>query len=145
LLKQLASVLTVLPAPHKTQVIRHMVIEPPQQSSSYTDALLASLDAQLERTDEAIDLLNKRQSILDAALRRYEELVQTGTEIHREEVEVKGKKKQKSKTTEDKPCGWDRRLIWDDEEVEAWDRAGAGEEEVEVCTLGKRKCDRHSG
>ncbi len=107
---------------------------------------MAILTEHLERTNAAIGLVRKRQKILNAAIERCETL-ETIAVDNEEEIEDGNNKKKKKKVApavkEDRPCGWMRALIWDDETIEDWDEEIS--EEDEICMSGRRRCERHQG
>lgn len=122
-------------------------------SKASTNALDVII-AQYAKIQLTIEVLGKRQAILRKAIERCESLpdvTANGIEVEQEADDGRSKKKTKKAPIskgDDRPCGWDRRLIWDDEQVRDWmgDVDGDGEvDEDSVCRLARRRCDRHQG
>lgn len=126
--------------------------------------LLAKIKHQLGEIEASLELVKKRQAILQKAIERSEALSPVTVTVNQEaEAASKSRKKKKggggggASGGEDKQCGWDKRLIWDDEQVMVWrNEADANDnkdhdaeaevvEEIQICSLPKRRCDRHGG
>lgn len=129
------------PKPVTVQVIHHGDSAPISQRDDHTQQLISAVQQQLQATATALEIVRKRQQILQIAIERAESLPPIIVQV--EERSGKSKRKGGGGPTEDKQCAWDPRLIWDDEEVNTW--VEGQEDEVEICALGKRRCDKHSG
>jgi hypothetical protein len=128
------------PKPVPVQVIHHGTKLPVTQTDDHTQRLISAIQQQSTVTATALEIVRKRQQILEIAIDRAESLPHIIVQV--EESRSKSKRKGGGGPIEDKQCAWDPRLIWDDEEVQSW---MDGEEEVQICGLGKRRCDKHSG
>ncbi|ORY35641.1 hypothetical protein BCR39DRAFT_555779 [Naematelia encephala] len=136
------------PRPSHVRVVHHL---PPSSPTVQSDNhLLAVIQNQLGVAQRSLELVRKRQNLLRQVIARclaLQEVAVNGDEGD-EDKPRKGKKEGKRQGVEDKPCGWDRRLIWSDEEVQDWDGMDdAVDAELNdlVCKRGKRRCDRHQG
>jgi hypothetical protein len=124
------------------QVIHHGEALPAPQADDHTQQLISAVQQQLTATTTALEIVRKRQQILQLAIDKAESLPPIVVQPE-ESRSSKSKRKGGGGPTEDKQCAWDPRLIWDDEEV--GNRVEGEGEEVEICGLGKRRCDKHSG
>jgi COMPASS component SPP1 len=146
ILKQLSTTFIDYPRPSSgTRVIHHRSISSITAVRTTPPAadILSALDEQIRAVNAALELVGKRQSILGKAMERCDTL---RVDVSAEEV---GKKKG-GKAVDDRACGWVRRLIWSDEDVQTWvhvDGAAAEEDmlEGETCMLLRKRCDRHGG
>nr|XP_019044859.1 hypothetical protein I302_06773 [Kwoniella bestiolae CBS 10118]OCF23789.1 hypothetical protein I302_06773 [Kwoniella bestiolae CBS 10118] len=159
-LKQLAKTFIGYPQPRLgISTITHNPESTIISSGSKSDRLV-ELEKQLANVNRSIELVNKRQRILDQVIVRAENamLAPNGNEVEEEEEVVHSKKGKKKKGAmngggkDDKPCGWDRVLIADDEEVPKVENGvneenGNAEDQRQegLCMRGKRRCDRHQG
>ncbi|WVQ95101.1 hypothetical protein IAU59_002195 [Kwoniella sp. CBS 9459] len=186
-LKQLAKTFISFPPPKLgVQVTRHRPELKPSTSApsvastpaeTKDDARLLDLQTQIEQVERAMAIVKARQRILETAIERCETLqpitIENGHH-EAEEEEVVGKRGKKKKGSsingggkDDKPCGWVRLLIADDQQTNDWstragvegamevDRGDATEGEGRLdatdilaegtCYNGRRKCDRHQG
>jgi COMPASS component SPP1 len=103
--------------------------------------LITAVQDQISATSAALEVLRKRQHILQIAIDRAEVLEPIIVQPE-EGRSGKGRRKGGNGPTEDKQCGWDPRLIWEDEAVQSWME---GQDEEEICGLAKRRCDKHQG
>jgi COMPASS component SPP1 len=140
-MKQLSTSFVSYPKPAAATIHHHSVASPAAASNS-TQELINTIQAQLVSTRAALDVVLKRQQILQAATDRADSLPPIVVQAE-ETRSSKSKRKAGGGPTEDKQCAWDARLIWDDQDVLAWD--GNEREDREICGLPKRKCDRHQG
>ena len=140
-LKALSTSFGSFPKPVPVQVIHHGEVRPISKVDDHTQQLISAVQQQLTATNTALEIVRKRQQILQIAVDKAESL--PPIIVKAEERSGKSKRKGGAGPTEDKPCAWDPRLIWDDEEVGKW--VEEEETEVEICGLGKRRCDKHSG
>ena len=109
---------------------------------------IADISAQLKIVQSALEMVQKRQRILSQAIARWESSgsgAANGAAADGEHADApplsKKSKKHQSKDKEERLCGWDERLVWDDTEVGIW----SGEQwEGDTCVKGRR-CDRHQG
>ena len=142
-LKALTTSFGSFPKPVAIQIIHHGEAPLSTQADDHTQRLISAVREQLSATAKSLEIVRKRQQILQKAVDRAESLPPIVVQAE-ESRSSKSKRQGGGGPTEDKQCAWDPRLIWDDEEVE--DMAeGQDEVEVEICNLGKRRCDRHSG
>lgn len=118
--------------------------------------------------DRNRDMVGKRLAYLAIAIRRWEALCQVVMEELKREfgeetqaIKPKGKKGKKggpvsATSAPDAPCGFDVKLVIDDREWEAWIEGEEGrgllddeekglEVHDQVCTLPRKKCERHTG
>jgi COMPASS component SPP1 len=126
-----------------------------------TAALTASLQAQSEQVVRLAELVAQRQALFAQAIAQWDAL---------KPVVVAGtapapKRKSKTKRRDgdpvvERPCGWDSRLLWSNEELRSWDGKGPEDSEGDVdmdeeerggmmilstmCAAGRR-CERHQG
>ncbi|WWD19205.1 hypothetical protein CI109_103663 [Kwoniella shandongensis] len=154
-LKQLAKTFIAYPQPDLGVVVVHhdtSTSKTAKLEATDTEASqLALVQKQIEEVQRAMDVVRKRQAILEAAIERCETLAPVQPTGEEDEDEDQGKTKGKGKKGrsggggagkgEDEPCGWDRRLVSSDEEVEGM----ADDVEGQPCMVGRRKCDRHQG
>lgn len=132
LLKQLSAAFIGLPRPSsRIKVTHHEAVDPVTSDDQ--------VQKQLDVVEQSMAMLRRRQEILAQLMDGAENLPP---------LEVKtttaAKKKGGARSTaEDRPCGWSARLLWADDEVEGWDEAGAGPDDV--CMAPRRRCDRHAG
>ncbi|WVR09469.1 hypothetical protein IAU60_006536 [Kwoniella sp. DSM 27419] len=175
-LKQLAKTFIQYPPPSLGITVTQHGADPSTQGSkslgSHSKATrLSSVQAQIEQVEIAVDLVKARQEILRQAIERCEALhpVANALDEEAEEVSKKSKKKKGSSgPKEDRPCGWVRRLIADDGEVQRWivTTAARGTRQLDespheqdgthgieadeigdqdYCLNGRKRCDRHQG
>ncbi|WVF67527.1 hypothetical protein IAT40_002283 [Kwoniella sp. CBS 6097] len=186
-LKQLAKTFISYPPPNLgVNVTHHRPAADPKTNddaiASVTaemkaDSQLADLQRQIDQVERAINLVKARQQILESAIVRCETLQPIAIENGHDEAEEeelvgkRGKKKKGLANTngggkDDKPCGWVRILVADDQRIDEWRTSEGGEEDVEMadnhgtpgggadrssgleegtCYNGRRKCDRHQG
>lgn len=142
-LKQLANTFSSYPPPSvEINVVHHQDISLQPTSKPGLD-VLAMLQRQIDATSSAINTITKRQRILEQAMTRCEGLMAVAVTMTNGNDGVrKSKTKGARSGTDDRPCGWERRLIWDDVDVCSWDGGTGGEE---GCSLPRRRCDRHQG
>jgi hypothetical protein len=140
-LKALSTSFGSFPKPVPVQVIHHGDARPVSHVDNHTQQLISAVQQQLTATAAALEFVRKRQQILQIAIDKAESL--PPIIVQAEERSGKSKRKSGGGPTEDKQCAWDPRLIWDDEEVGNWVEGEEGE--VDICELGKRRCDKHSG
>lgn len=144
-LKQLSASFGAYPKPSQATIQHHKITPPTTGRDDSTQQLINTIQIQLEATTAALDIVRKRQQILQSAIDRAEGLPPILIQAE-ESRSSKSKRKGGNGPSEDKQCAWDPRLIRDDAEVRDWN----GEEQEEdvvgnICGLGKRKCDRHQG
>lgn len=131
-------------------------------------SMLEAITKQIESVKAAIQLVQRRQQILENVVARCETLpplagTTNGTTEPAPAASSKSSKKSSSRkggASDDRPCGWERRLIWDDDAVLAApeppapaaeepgpDAAAVAEEDADraPCLNPRRKCDRHTG
>ena len=120
--KQLASALVGYPRPSAVEVVNH--------TGSIHPAPIALAPVTTHRLDDALSLVHKRQAILQETIAACETLpaVQEPADEPR---------KKRSGPADDRPCGWTRRLIRDNDEETGGD--------AEHCMNPRRRCDRHQG
>ncbi|WWD02225.1 hypothetical protein V865_000263 [Kwoniella europaea PYCC6329] len=165
-LKQLAKTFIGFPEPKLgISTVNHADHIPSLQPNLSTSDRLVDLEKQLGKVDKSIELVKKRQQILDDTISKAESAILTVNVIEEEEEEEvrqskKGKKKKSGMNIngngngsgkDDKPCGWSKVLIADDQEVRSFNLTEqeqgvkSEDEEGEICMRGKRRCDRHQG
>jgi COMPASS component SPP1 len=135
--KQLTATLSSYPAPVLgVQVINHLLTPPASprrlassSSSSWSskgraaEALLESLQKQISATMAAIELVQRRQAILAEVTARAATLVSATPQVHGDDTSGGGSKKSRKGGGgggDMGPCGWEPKLVWDDDEVRAW-------------------------
>ncbi|KAK8854654.1 hypothetical protein IAR55_003393 [Kwoniella newhampshirensis] len=161
-LKQLAKVFIAYPAPNLgVSVIHHNAPSLPAKDDTnekyQSRPQLNEIQAQIEEVERAMAIVSKRQELLLSAVERCEALVSVRSIPGEEEEDVQEKGTSKGKKGrgggagagkgDDRPCGWDRRLVSFDEEMLEMN-IGRGEDELvkgELCMVARRKCDRHQG
>lgn len=138
LLKQLSSAFIGLPKP----VLGITTTSHQPIASAPVSDTLASVQNQIKRVENAIEILNKRLKLLENAMTTCENLALVP--LHTTSTANPKKKKGAQRSGgEDRPCGWTERIIWDDEAVSS---VLPGDETVgEVCLNPRRRCDRHQG
>ncbi|OCF43991.1 hypothetical protein I317_02097 [Kwoniella heveanensis CBS 569] len=191
-LKQLAKTFISYPPPQLgVNVVRHGRPETKPTHSSPKDSVvlpaiaattttaeiasrLLNLQTQIEQVERAMNLVKARQQLLESAIERCETLqpiaLENGHDEAEQEEEIVGKRGKKKKGSnvngvgkDDKPCGWVRLLVAEDQRILEWrEHAGTrGNMEVDpssgdgaggqgvleegTCYNGRRKCDRHQG
>ncbi|WWC93426.1 hypothetical protein V866_000260 [Kwoniella sp. B9012] len=166
-LKQLAKTFIGYPEPKLgISTVNHAEHTPSLQCNLSNSDRLVDLERQLNKVNKSIELVSKRQKILEDTIRKAESAILTVNVIEEEEEEEvrqskKGKKKKSGMNIngngngsgkDDKPCGWNKILIADDQEVRSFNLTeqeqgvkSEEEEEGEICMRGKRRCDRHQG
>lgn len=185
-IKQLGQDLAAYPAPSLgVSVVNHLPTPPesPSQPVDDKDApikgqaaeestlalMLAAITKQIDSVKAAIQLVQRRQLILEDVIARCEALPPLAGALNGNESVAapnsKSSKKSSSRkggASDDRPCGWERRLIWDDNAVLAAPEpsALASEDQQEQgkiiepaeedgdrlpCLNPRRKCDRHAG
>ncbi|OCF57603.1 hypothetical protein L486_05062 [Kwoniella mangroviensis CBS 10435] len=164
-LKQLAKTFIGFPEPKLgISTVNHAEHTPSLQCNLSNSDRLVDLEKQLDQVNRSIELVLKRQKILDDTIRKAESAILTVNVIEEEEEEVRQSKKGKKKKSgvnvngngngsgkDDKPCGWNKILIAEDQEVRSFNISEqeqgiiSEEEEGEICMRGKRRCDRHQG
>ncbi|ODO11109.1 hypothetical protein I350_01711 [Cryptococcus amylolentus CBS 6273] len=154
-LKQLAKGLANFPPPNLgVSIIQHIPPTTPDVSQSPYDDVqfqLSMIQSQLESTLKAINIIQKRQAVLSAAIEKCDSLTPIVVDDGAPPKKSKKKGGGPAPPKEDKPCGWVVVLIAEDEEVDQGVKGhGAGivvegAEEWQVCMLPRRKCDRHQG
>ncbi|TYJ53971.1 hypothetical protein B9479_005377 [Cryptococcus floricola] len=154
-LKQLAKGLANFPSPNlDVSIIHHIPPTTPDVSQSPYDDVqfqLSMIQSQLESTLKAINIIQKRQAVLSAAIEKCDNLTPIVVDDGAPPKKSKKKGGGPAPPKEDKPCGWVVVLIAEDEEVDQGVKGhGAGivvegAEEWQVCMLPRRKCDRHQG
>ena len=147
-LKQLHDAFVAYPQPGpEVSVVNHDRSAIDAKSGSSTNPI-ADISAQLKIVQSALEMVQKRQRILSQAIARWESSgsgAANGAAADGEHADApppsKKSKKHQSKDKEERLCGWDERLVWDDTEVGIW----SGERwEGDTCAKGRR-CDRHQG
>ena len=142
-LKQLAGAFISYPPPATETTIIHHKSDPVISPRKPSPGVVAVLQQQIDATRAAVEVIKKRQRILQQAIARCEALSAPMAPANGDEVVAKkSKTKGSSMSTDNRPCGWERGLVWDDQEVLKWD-GELGDEEG--CTLPRRRCERHSG
>ncbi|KAK4687021.1 hypothetical protein P7C73_g3103, partial [Tremellales sp. Uapishka_1] len=139
---QLANTFTSFPTPPPVvQTTTHILPSSSIPADADTPDLPTLLATHLSELNAQIALLRKRQAILSVSIAQCESLAPVA--LTEEEAPMpKSKKRKPTGEKDDRPCGWDRQLVLDDEEVELWDEhQGLGEK----CLKGKRRCERHQG
>ena len=140
LLKQLSSVFVGLPAPKSNVSVTHHFDT--HLTTSTTEQTTASLSEQISAINRALSDVTRRQEILQHTITRCETLILPAAS----EAEVGDKKsKKRPGGGDDRPCGWDKKLVWTDEEVEQWRPDEDDGMDGEACMAPKRRCDRHQG
>ena len=150
MLKQLAGALISYPPPPATGItVTHHDIKaspsfsmPPTTPS--TSDLLDIVNQQIDVTVSAIDVIKHRQKILQQAIARSEASVLAAVIPNGDGTTSKKKNKMtvSRPINDDRPCGWEPRLIWDDEDVKSW-YGEIGDDEG--CILPRKRCERHQG
>lgn len=120
-------------------------------------ATVRTLEEQMAAVESALATVVKRQRLLESVIAQTETLPPVAA-THTHESGKKGKGGGRS--TDDRPCGWNAKLIWEDDQVLAWsdtpsesggeegvnaDDRMEGEEHPGVCMSLRRRCDRHQG
>lgn len=148
-LKQITTAFTGYPKPTPVQIIHHATIDlrvnPPTATLEYE--VLSAVHTQMEAISSALEIVRKRQEILQQSINHAESLGPVVVPAVEETRSSKSKRKSTG-PTEDKQCAWDPRLIWSDDETKMADIGGLQVEnqvDVGVCESGKRRCDKHSG
>lgn len=147
-LNQIASSFNAYPRPANVQVTHHTTTPlTPRDPAETQEAVLATIELQLSEITSSLELVKKRQAILQSAIERSEAM-STVLIIPSDDPGGKNRKRKKGGGGggEDKQCGWDKRLIWDDEVVRGWQETEKGDgPELALCSLPKKRCDRHPG
>ena len=148
LLKQLASAFIGLPPPKIQVISTHHVHMNPIPSSNRDEA--QGLRDQIQVVTTAMHIVDRRREILQEAIANCENLPLVNMSngdaaTGKRSKDAKGVKGVKG-GGEDRPCGWDARLVWDDAEVQGWSGdVDEGGEAGQVCMVARRRCDRHQG
>lgn len=119
---------------------------------------IRTLEEQMTAVESALATVVKRQRLLETVIAQTETLPPVAA-THTHESGKKGKGGGRS--TDDRPCGWNAKLIWEDDQVLAWSNtpSGSGEQQGDngddrmegvvehpgVCMSLRRRCDRHQG
>lgn len=145
-IKQLSTSLCSYPKPSGATITHHIPVTLPTTliPVKSVNTELANLQNQIDATKSATNLVKKRQMILQQAISRCETLTSNSVVVN---VNGNGNgDKARKGGGDDRACGWERRLVWENEEVLA---GTLGQEEegegVEVCSNGRKRCDRHQG
>lgn len=160
--------LEAYPSPAPSVSVEHLdgsENENSQDKSPKADGLLETLATQAKRTARALEVVQKRQALLVQAVAAWEALAPSTATTEEPAPKKRSKNKQRPAAADTRPCGWDSRLLWDDETVLAWDGSAApapvAETDVDadaeadesaasraqtagLCAGGKR-CERHAG
>jgi COMPASS component SPP1 len=155
-LKQLASSLAAYPPPSiDVNLVHHLPTPPPspeETGSEHDNAeqLLQSLQSQISATMEAIELVQRRQQVLAEVIERAAAMASVAPVVNGDEAKSsKTKRKGNGGGGDVGPCGWEPMLVWDDDEVRAWQGTeGEGTSQADgdvACMLPKRRCERHLG
>lgn len=124
-------------------------------------SLIATLQAQKEDVARLAELVSQRQALFAQAIAQWDALKPVATNNPVPAPKRKSKtKRREGETTVERPCGWDSRLMWSDDEVRSWyvqgqptdgdvEMAEEGGEEVPkllptMCPASRR-CERHQG
>ncbi|TXT10587.1 hypothetical protein VHUM_02092 [Vanrija humicola] len=168
---QLQTALAAYPSPTPTVTVEHHghTAEPAPKRGADGAQLLQDLRQQAEDVTRALELVAKRQAVLEQAVAYYDGLVVTLAPAAPAPTK-KSKNKRRDGQKEERPCAFDPRLLWDDEAVAAWagdeaplaegadaegdtaEAEGEGGDAADtpkpparaVCKNGRR-CDRHQG
>ncbi len=142
-LKQLAGAFISYPPPTANITIEHHLPRSSETVISSNTDLLEILQRQIDATNSAIEIITKRQRVLQQAIARCEAVTVPTIPANGDGVASKSTKSKGARPgIDDRACGWERRLIWDDQEVQAWE-GDPGDEGG--CTMPRRRCDRHQG
>lgn len=145
-LKQLSTTFAAYPKPPSVQIIHHADVTVPGTGTEVANPaqqLLSVVQSQMAAMTAALELVRRRQQILQQAIDHAESLAPVV--IAQEDIRgSKNKRKSGTGPTEDKQCAWDPRLIWTDDQVKTWSADGQDGGEG-ICELAKKRCDRHSG
>ncbi|KAL1409115.1 60S ribosomal subunit assembly or modification protein [Vanrija albida] len=168
---QIQSALAAYPSPTPTVTVEHHggTAVPAPAPGDGAESLVRELKQQSEGVTRALELVGKRRAILEQAVAYYDSLVVTLVPAAPAPASKKSKNKRRDGQKEERPCAFDPRLLWDDDEVGAWagdeapledapeevePEAGAEEDGADtatpkppsraVCKNGRR-CDRHQG
>ena len=137
-LKQLTSFFIGLPRPMVPVSVTHLLdhLDPviPNQD------MMSALTEKIAAVEQQITVVQKRQAILQSAIARCETLVLPS--MINGDDEMTGKKKRSG--GDDRPCGWDRRLI-SSERVILCMADVEQEDGPQPCMQPRRRCDRHQG
>ena len=167
-IKQLQIAFIGLPRP-RTGVATITHLAPTTSSTSHLNqsgrdrearvaATVRTLEEQMAAVESALATVVKRQRLLESVIAQTETLPPVAA-THTHESGKKGKGGGRS--TDDRPCGWNAKLIWEDDQVLAWSDtpSGSGGKEGDigddrmegleghpgVCMSLRRRCDRHQG
>lgn len=144
-LKQISTTFTGYPKPAPVQIIHHATIDPAvANATTQADQLMVAVQSQMKALTSALDVVRKRQDILRRAIEHAESLAPIAIPVE-ETRASKSKRKGGGGPTEDKQCAWDPRLSWTDQQVMAEGGTVGREDDLAVCELAKRRCDKHSG
>ena len=142
-LKQLASAFISFPPPSSDITVIHHLPELAQPHRASGPDLLTIVQGQIDSTKSAIEIISNRQRILQQAISRCEaHLSLTPASNGDEGVYKRTQPKSAKSGTDDRPCGWEERLIWDDDRARRWEGES---EDLEICLLPRRRCERHQG
>jgi hypothetical protein len=146
-LKAIATSFSSYPKPVSVDIIHHIdtakQVAPEAKADDHTQQMIAAVQAQITATTAALEIVKKRQQILQTVIDKAEGLAPII--VQPEERSGKGRRKGGGGPTEDKQCGWDPKLLWDDEEVSKWTENQEEQGDEQNCGLAKRRCDKHSG
>lgn len=113
-----------------------------EATGSSASSLLESLGVQAEAALHALEVVQKRQALLSQAIAVWDALAPSAAPAE-DAPKKKSKNKRRDAPADTRPCGWDPRLVWDDEAVLDWNNEAQGNPES-LCT-GSRRCERHAG
>ena len=142
-LKQLASAFISFPPPSADITVTHHLSDFAQPRRDAGSDLLTTVQRQLDLTKAAMEIITKRQHILQQAISRCEALLSSTSATNGDEgINKRTQSKSAKSGPDDRPCGWEEMLIWDDDRVRRWE----GEPEaLEGCLFSRRRCERHQG
>nr|ODN94490.1 hypothetical protein L204_04623 [Cryptococcus depauperatus CBS 7855] len=156
-IKQLTKALAPYPEPDVGITVIHHRPAPVLKETSFpnydqTDHQLYHIQSRIVEIERLMRFIQKRKALFQYVVDRCDQLPPL-TVTKSDEVQHKSKssKKKGSRPADDRPCGWDARLITADEQVDQFVKGDEGEtmrvewEDIEVCMAGKRRCDRHQG
>lgn len=125
-----------------------------------TAALTASLQTQIEQVMRFAEVVAQRQALFAQAIEQWDALKPVAVTDPAPAPKRKSKTKRRDgEQAVERPCGWDSRLLWSDEEVRSWDGKGPEDADGDVdmeeghggmkmlstmCPAGRR-CERHQG
>lgn len=149
-LAPLEAALAGYPSPTTPVTVSYAGAPPALAEETDSATLLAQLQAQSEGVVRLAELVAQRQALFAHAVAAWDALKPAVTDEPVPAPKRKSKPKRGGETVVERPCGWDARLVWGDEEVRAWrpeeaEAEGGGEGGGQWMCMAGRRCERHQG